>query len=149
MGIRRLAPVALVLCAVLAGCGGNGSASPRVGASPEPDGLSDGDVETCTAFIAGEDRVVEFLTLVEETGSIYEDPEGQSLLLALADRARPYLELAEHPDLVLAVQRLVELDDEARRAVVSGLLDPEPHLGWLTSAANRCEFEGVAIDWRD
>ncbi len=139
----------LGLGVALAACGEDGPASPRAGASAEPDGLSAGDVETCTGFVAGEDRVVEFLTTVEDTGSIYEDPEGQALLAALADRARPYLEVADHPDLVRSLERLVDLDDEARRAIVSGQLDPEPHIGWLTSAANRCEFEGVPIDWRE
>ncbi len=109
--------------------------------------LTPGDVETCEEFVAGEDRVVEFLTAVQDTGSVYDDPDGQRPLATLADRAQPYLEVAEHPDLVLPLERLVALDADARRAIVSGQLDPEPHLNSLQYAADLCEYGGVDIDW--
>ncbi|MGY1772523.1 hypothetical protein [Blastococcus sp. SYSU D00813] len=152
MRTRSLAPSLLFAILGLSACAGDagGAEVASSGASSSGEGgyeLSDGDVETCTEFVAGEDRVVEFLTTVEATGSIYDDPDGQAPLATLADRAQPYLDVAEHADLVLPLERLVTLDGEARQAIVSGQLDPGPHLNALRYAATLCEYGGTDIDW--
>lgn len=159
---RPLAWTLLSAALVLSACGeeaggAEAAASPSASSSASSSGasssgeggyeLSDGDVETCTEFVAAEDRVVEFLTTVEATGDIYADPDGQTPLATLADRAQPYLDVAEHPDLVLPLERLVALDRDAGRAIVSGQLDPGPHLTALRYAANLCEYGGIDVDW--
>jgi hypothetical protein len=162
--MNRALPLAAAACLLtLTACGGADgesqdsaatssaarTSSSAAATSTTPPPLAQGDVYACQSYVTDQGDAYEWLTLLEEQGTIgaNEGFAGKLQVYNMGGVAQLFLAGVESEPLRESLQLLWDQQDTTRADLDAGTLSPGPLREALEQAAGVCEEGGFVISW--